>query len=441
MLRALRIRDFRLLWGAGLISSLGTWLLVLAVPAHVFLVTRSLAATGFTLAADYLPLLLFGPVAGVLTDRWDRRRVMVSCNVFRAAAVAAMLAGLAPGRFWVFYLALAAESSGTALFSPAEQAFTPDVVGTGPLLTGANALDAVTSAVVRLAGGPLGGVLFAAFGIKAMICADTLSYLISAAVLLGISRPAGQAQPVRPAAGRSAGHAAHRMTVRAARRDLADGLCTLRADAMARTLLPVTMLFLAANSALDAVVVPFGLRRLGGVTQTGILFAALGVGFGIGAPVFRLLADRLEPRNLLTAALTVVAAGFFLLFRTSTLSQALPCAVALGLSGSLALAIPQTEVQRSVPGAALGRVSGAFLTAEAAATLVGAVAGPALAQAVQLGGAATIASLTTLAGAAVAILRMPTVRGSASARPPGSSPGRGRRRLRTRRDPGSSSRR
>src|ERR1700723_486864 len=136
MLRALRIRDFRLLWGAGLVSSLGTWLLVLAVPAHVFLVTRSLAATGFTLAADYLPLLLFGPVAGVLTDHWDRRRVMVSCNVFRAAAVAGMLAGLAPGRFWVFYLALAAESSGTALFSPAEQAFTPDVVGTGPTLTG-----------------------------------------------------------------------------------------------------------------------------------------------------------------------------------------------------------------------------------------------------------------------------------------------------------------
>lgn len=431
MLRALRIRDFRLLWGAGVVSSLGSWLLVLAVPAHIFLVTRSLAAAGFTLAANYLPQLLFGPVAGVLTDRWERRRVMVGCNILRAAAVAGMLPGLAPGRFWVFYLALAAESSGTALFSPAQQAVTPDIVGTGPALTGANALAAVTRAVVQLGGGPLGGVLFAVFGIKIMILADTLSYLISAAVLLGISRPAtSRAVP-----------AGHRMTVRAACQDLAEGLRTLRADAMARTLLPVTVLFLGANSALDAVVVPFGLRRLGGATQTSILFAALGAGFLIGAPVFRLLADRLEPRNLLAAALTAVAVGFFLLFRTSTLSQALPCAVGLGLSGSLALAIPQTEVQRSIPGAALGRVSGAFLTAQAAATLAGAVAGPALAQAVQLSGAATIASLTTLAGAVVAILLVPTVRGSGPARRPGSSPGRERTRRRTHRDPESAPRR
>jgi Transmembrane secretion effector len=157
----------------------------------------------------------------------------------------------------VFYLALAAESSGTALFSPAQQACTPAIVGTGPVLTGANALNAVTAAVVRLSGGPLGGVLFAVLGIRVMICADTLSYLISAAALSGISA----------AAGGHAGHAGHAgpadpMTVRAACRDLADGLRTLRADAVARALLPVTIVFLGANASLSAVVVPFGLRRL-----------------------------------------------------------------------------------------------------------------------------------------------------------------------------------
>jgi MFS family permease len=439
MLRALRIRDFRLLWAAGLISSLGSWLLVLAVPAHVFLVTRSLAATGITLAAQYLPLLVFGPVAGVLTDRFDRRRLMVGCDVFRAAAVACMLAGLAPSRFWVFYLALVAESSGTALFSPARQAFTPAVVGTGPALTGANALSAVTGAVVRLAGGPLGGVLFAVFGIKTMICADALSYLISAAAILDISRahagrdgPAGRHGP----AGRGG-----RMTVRAARRDLADGLRTLRTDAVARALLPVTVLFLAANASLSAVVVPFGLRRLGGSTQTSILFAALGAGFLIGAPVFRLLAGRVEPRILLTAALTATAVSYFLLFRASTLGQALPCGVANGLSGSLALAIPQTAVQRSVPGACLGRVTSAFLTAEAAATLAGAVAGPALAQAIGLPGVAAVASLTTVAAAVATTIRMPSVRGSNSARLPWSSPDRGRKRRRTRTGPAPAPRR
>ena len=58
MLQALRIRDFRLLWGGGLISSFGSWLLILAIPAHVFQVTGSLRDTGLTLGAQYLPGLL-----------------------------------------------------------------------------------------------------------------------------------------------------------------------------------------------------------------------------------------------------------------------------------------------------------------------------------------------------------------------------------------------
>jgi hypothetical protein len=53
--QALRIRDFRLLWGAGLVSSLGSWLLVIAVPAHILAATGSLRDTGLTLAAAYLP--------------------------------------------------------------------------------------------------------------------------------------------------------------------------------------------------------------------------------------------------------------------------------------------------------------------------------------------------------------------------------------------------
>ena len=84
MLQALRIRDFRLLWGGSLVSALGSWLLILAIPAHIFLATGSLRDTGLTLAAQYWPRLVLGPVAGVFTDRWDRRRLMIATNLFRA---------------------------------------------------------------------------------------------------------------------------------------------------------------------------------------------------------------------------------------------------------------------------------------------------------------------------------------------------------------------
>jgi hypothetical protein len=63
MLGVLRIRDFRLLWGGGLVSALGSWLLTIAIPARVFLLTGSLRATGLTVAAEYLPLLLLGPAS------------------------------------------------------------------------------------------------------------------------------------------------------------------------------------------------------------------------------------------------------------------------------------------------------------------------------------------------------------------------------------------
>jgi predicted MFS family arabinose efflux permease len=90
-----------------------------------------------------------------------------------------------------------------------------------------------------------------------------------------------------------------------------------------------------------------------------------------------------------------------------SLAAALPAAVAVGMSGSMALVIQQTTLQRVIPDAVLGRVSAVFLTGEAAATLTGSVAGPFLAQTAHLAAAATTASLVTLSAAALAFLTVP----------------------------------
>jgi MFS family permease len=396
MLQALRIRDFRLLWGGSLVSALGSWLLVLAIPAHIFLATGSLRDTGLTLAAQYLPLLVLGPVAGVFTDRWDRRRLMIATNLFRAGAVAVMLLGTAPGRNWVLYAALLAESSGGVLYSPAAQARTPAIVGTGTLLSSANSLNAFSDGATRLIGGPLGGVLLAVCGINWLIGADALSYLLSAAAMFMTSRPDSE-------------RAGHVTTIGGVARDLIDGLRVLRRQPVTRALLPVTVLFAAANASLGAVLIPFGVQRLGGTGHTGFLLSCLGAGFLIGAPVLRAVLDRAQPRNLLTASLTATAAAFFLLFSSSSLTTALPAAVGIGIFGSMCQVIPLTTMQRVIPNAMLGRVSAVFLAAEAAATLAGAVAGPFLAQAVHFTGVATVASLVALGAAALTFLTVPRV--------------------------------
>jgi MFS family permease len=392
--QALRVRDFRLLWGGGLVSSLGSWLLVLAVPAHILAATGSLRDTGLTLAAQYLPRLVLGPLAGAVADGWDRRRLMIVANLFCGGAVAVMLLGTTPGRYWILYAALFAESSGTVLYAPALQARVPAIVGTGPLLSSANSLTSASTGIVRLIGGPLGGILLAVCGIRWLICADALSYLLAAAAMFLTSRPGG-------------GHPDRTAAVSAVARDLIEGTRVLRAQPVARALLPVTVISATANASLSAVLIPFGVERLGGSEHTGLLLSCLGAGFLLGAPVIRAFLDRAEPRNLLTASLTATAAAYFLLFTSSSLATALPAAAAVATAGSMSLVLQQTTLQRVIPGAVLGRVSAVFLTGEAAATLIGSVAGPFLAQAANLVALAAAASLVTLTAAALAFLTVP----------------------------------
>jgi predicted MFS family arabinose efflux permease len=198
-----------------------------------------------------------------------------------------------------------------------------------------------------------------------------------------------------------------RRAVRGVGRDLREGLGILARSPAARALFPVTVIFLAANASLTAVLIPFALQRLGGSRPVGFLLAALGVGFLLGAPSLRALLDRCPARTLLAATLTASAASYWLLWHSGSLAAALPAAVAVGMSGSMALVIAQVTVQRVIPNAALGRVSAVFLTGEAAATLAGAVTGPALAEALGMTGLAAIVSLATLTAAVLALALVP----------------------------------
>lgn len=394
MFQALKIRDFRYLWAGGVVSSLGSWLLVLAIPVHMFEVTGSLSATGLTLAAEYLPVLMLGPLAGALADRWDRRRLMIAAGGFQAGAVATMLAGLAPGCYWVFYAALIAENTGAVLAGPARQARTPEIVGTGRDLSSASALNALGSGVISLIGGPLGAALLTTVGLRVLICADAASYLVAAAAAAVTSRPARRPQ--------RAGS-----PLRDIGRDLREGLAVLRSQPVARALFPVTTVFLAANASLTAVLFPYCLQRLGGSQQAGLVLAALGVGYLLGAPALRVLLDRTPPRGPLAGELLAAAGSYLLLFHATSLGAALPAAAAVGMTGSMVLATSWTALQRAVPQAALGRVSAVFLTGEAAVTLAGSVAGPQLAQAARITGLAGVASLLTVAAGALAWRLMP----------------------------------
>lgn len=86
-----------------------------------------------------------------------------------------------------------------------------------------------------------------------------------------------------------------------------------------------------------------------------LLMAALGVGFLLGAPVLRILLDRVQARHAMAASLAVTAAGYVGLFSSTTIAAALPAGVVIGMTGAVILSVPVATVQRVTGNEVLGR--------------------------------------------------------------------------------------
>ena len=194
----LRRRDFGLLWAGGLISETGDWFLLVGLPVWVFQLTGSSLVTATVFLVGLLPGLVVGPLAGVLVDRWDRRRTLVAVSLAQAAFLLPLLAVDGRDRLWVVYLVMAVEAALGQLNDPARNALVPSLVPPGDLV-GANALIGLTSNLARLTGSPLGGVLVDLAGLPGLVIGDAVSFLAGAGLLALVGRRA------RPSATRSSG--------------------------------------------------------------------------------------------------------------------------------------------------------------------------------------------------------------------------------------------
>jgi Na+/melibiose symporter-like transporter len=354
-----RNRDFRLVWVSGTVSGLGSWLLVVAIPFHVFQLTGSAAATGLTLALEALPALLLGPWAGVLLDRWDLSRAMWVADLVSAAAVGLILLADRPERLWMIYLAVLVENSATTVFRPASRALLPSVVGTGPELATANALRAFAGSVTRLGAPPLGALLLAGPGITFVLVVDIASYLLSAATIAAIRTRPERAphQPLRPLAGLQ---------------------YAVRSKPL-RGLLAGNGVFLTANAGLTALLVPLIVERLDAPGYTvGYVFSGLGAGHLLGAAISVKALSWLGIRDLIAATQLATGAAFFALVNAPSVPWAIAAAALIGLPGSVLLITTETTVQRVTTPSMLAQVGALFFAVDALAAVVGALAAPAL---------------------------------------------------------------
>ncbi len=202
--RLLRRRpDLARLVGAGLVSLTGDWLLAVGLAYAVYDLTGSTMASAGVFLTSLLPQVVVGLVAGVLVDRWDRRRVMVAANLLLAVGLLPLLLVEGSGSIWLVYPVLVFEAVVETLFAPAEQAMLPRVVDatvTGELIT-ANALNGQAQNVARLVGGAVGGVLAAVGGVPLVALADAGTFLLAAFLVSRIRTSGAVAARERSAEG------------------------------------------------------------------------------------------------------------------------------------------------------------------------------------------------------------------------------------------------
>ena len=110
-----RNRDYMLLWSGQALSDIGGAVSELAFPLLVLAVTHSPAQAGFVAALRALPATLFSLFAGVLVDRWDRKRVMLVCDTGRALSLASIPIAFALGHLTIWQLYITAFLEGTLM--------------------------------------------------------------------------------------------------------------------------------------------------------------------------------------------------------------------------------------------------------------------------------------------------------------------------------------
>src|SRR5689334_22151983 len=205
LLAPLRHRRFRLLWGGMTISLFGDGMFLVAMAWQTYALWNAPVALSIVGIAMTIPTIAFLLPGGVVTDRLDRRTVMLTADGARGAAVAllALLSATGALTLWELVAIVAVYGVGTAFFTPAFDAVVPDLLPAGDLAA-ANSLDQfVRPIALRMAGPAIGGWLIAQAGIGAAFAVDAASFGASAAALVamgGVAAARGDGPAERPVA-------------------------------------------------------------------------------------------------------------------------------------------------------------------------------------------------------------------------------------------------
>jgi len=190
-------RNFRRLWGAQVVSELGDWFYTLAIYNLLLQFTGRASSVALALVLQVLPQTLIGPTAGVVNDRIRRKRVMIAADLGRMLIVLCMLLVRSREMVWLVYPLLVAETILAAFFEPARSSIIPNIVGREDVVL-ANTLSSTTWSVNLMLGATVGGAVAALLGRDAVFAINALSFLVSAALIVGMRFAEPHAEGAHP---------------------------------------------------------------------------------------------------------------------------------------------------------------------------------------------------------------------------------------------------
>lgn len=405
---------------AFLISTTGDWIYRFAVPTLIFKVTGSALSTAFAYVLEFIPFIVVGLFAGVAADRWDRRRIMVSCDT-SSFALAVVIAGVSAQHrpsLAALYTCAFLLACVRPFYFPAFQGFLVETVPEHKL-SRINSWTQTVESSLSLAGPVVGTAIVAAAGVPLATLIDAFSFAASAILIYQISRaPRSSTAP-----GRRGGPFA------GVGRDLMDGLRLLwgiRAIRYGSGLMAVANLasFIVEGNLVYLVLRVEHLPKV----AIGLVFGAQGLGALIGAILAPHLVDRYPAGRLLVCGMGGSAAAMLLPALEPSWWTVVAGWGTEGIATSIIIVSWFTARQLIVPPDAIGRVVSVSRAAAYATIPLGALVGGWLAAGhgpvrAVFGWAAAVQAAVFLGTALSPVARMGTTEAAADQPgPPASAP-------------------
>ena len=372
----LALRGFRTYWVASTIGFAGLSVSTIAVDVLVIEVLDATEAqVGFVRAAQFLPYLLVGLVAGALVDRWRRQTTLIAGNLAQAALVLVIPLLFVLGSLSVGLTAAILFAAGCCgvFVAAAEQAYLPDLVPRRSLVL-ANARLGQSMTIAQTSGPAAGGLLLTVLSAPLALVATSAARIGTALMIARIRRPE---PPPRPSKTRMW-------------RGIVEGVGFVYRHRTLGPLAASTHVWFLANSIAMTVLGLFVLRGLGlSPVAYGLVLTAAGVGGLVGALAANSAAARMGEGNTIIVArglcgLTWVGVALTPDFSDAWMTVTMLCSVQLVCGFSMGLEDPSEMAYRQTvtPRAMLGRVGSTMRSANRTVAVVGALAGGVLAGAI-----------------------------------------------------------